>query len=579
MKNKNNINIEKVKIPWQGSFLSMIIILSLLSLIAWHFSFLIQVVVYYWDGATVAENWLLIFRWIFIYILVGLPIFFVNKFIWEGKRWSLLIAFIFSLAWTLFPAWILVDVTDLDIGLLILSLIILSVSLVLFFIRKGRWVFTFIALACFILFDLIILSASILGGSNYNEFVFPSMATSPILFYLFFKSWNHPFYNRISLSNSLKLSIPFRSYIIDSKGASKLSRKEEEEYLHKEAKSSLLFKKLYKKIISKVVILALLVSLILFFAFTKSTLGKKPCGKDGNYSSFWKNRFGIYYVAGYLIEGGGNVIDINFFPLVKKIKESDVSTFSLVKGGNRLAKDKNSVYFLNYNREIKKKENIDAASFECLYIDNHKDFKFCKDKNSVYKFSLFDIVQVDNVDADTFQIVIPFKYYKDKNNAFFLHPDDKLHVVEGADVSTFQKMGTYDKYAKDRNSVYYEGKKIPGSDSPSAVFVSQDGMIVLKDKNYVYIDGKPKEQEKVMQNEADSSIEHNEAIVSNECQDSDGGENYSEKGVSVSTNNNIEWSDKCDEGDGKLVESYCNGEYVNFISYECPNGCKDGKCI
>ena len=577
MKNQNNINLEEVKIPWQGRVLSVVVFLFLVGLMIW-FTGYFFVVLMIGETMMLGDVFNLFLLLVFTDTVIGLILFFIYKGLTKGLKWSLAVIFILSLAWLLFPVWVLVDVNDLDINLLVLSLIIISMPLVLLSLRRWRESFTIISLICLIFFDLIIISASILGGSNYNEIIFLSMFASPILFYLFFKSWNHPFYNKISLVNSLKLSIPFYTYI-NSRGASKLPREDKGEYLQKEANLSLLFKKLYKKIIFIAVILALLAGLILFFAFTKSTLGKKPFDESARpASSFWKNRFGIYYVSGYLFESHG-YFSSQVIPLVKKIKEADVSTFSLVEGQYRLAKDKNSVYFLNYNREIKKKENIDAASFECLYIHNHNDYKFCKDKNNVYRISLSDIVQMDNVDADTFQIVIPFKYYKDKNNAFSLYPDDKLHVIEGADASTFQEIGSHEKYAKDRNSVYYEGKKIPEADPLSVVVVLQDGMIVLKDKNYVYIDGKPEEQEKSMQNEADNSIENNEVIASNDCQDSDGGKNYSQKGFSISTTNNTEWYDRCNEDDSKLVESYCNGEYVNFTTYECPNGCEDGKCI
>lgn len=62
------------------------------------------------------------------------------------------------------------------------------------------------------------------------------------------------------------------------------------------------------------------------------------------------------------------------------------------------------------------------------------------------------------------------------------------------------------------------------------------------------------------------------------CSDTDGGKDPYTKGSSTGSNE-IMWPDRCREDNGNLVETYCNGEYVNFKEYTCPDGCQDGACV
>ena len=59
-----------------------------------------------------------------------------------------------------------------------------------------------------------------------------------------------------------------------------------------------------------------------------------------------------------------------------------------------------------------------------------------------------------------------------------------------------------------------------------------------------------------------------------ECTDSDGGQDYSTKGI---INNVIE--DYCND-DSWLIEYFCgDNNGVSSIPYSCPNGCENGVCI
>jgi hypothetical protein len=75
----------------------------------------------------------------------------------------------------------------------------------------------------------------------------------------------------------------------------------------------------------------------------------------------------------------------------------------------------------------------------------------------------------------------------------------------------------------------------------------------------------------------------------NECEDSDGGKNYAEKGTVIDRDaNNAVYEDYCLESgtsgpvvkEGNVVrEHYCGPKNYQYEYHECPNGCIDGACI
>ncbi|MFH1900333.1 MAG: CARDB domain-containing protein [Patescibacteria group bacterium] len=83
------------------------------------------------------------------------------------------------------------------------------------------------------------------------------------------------------------------------------------------------------------------------------------------------------------------------------------------------------------------------------------------------------------------------------------------------------------------------------------------------------------------ENSVDESNENNNSLTntfiggsdSATCTDSDGGKNYYQKGTSNT------FTDYCFDDGIRLREFWCNGNEPATITYECPNGCKDGACI
>jgi hypothetical protein len=67
------------------------------------------------------------------------------------------------------------------------------------------------------------------------------------------------------------------------------------------------------------------------------------------------------------------------------------------------------------------------------------------------------------------------------------------------------------------------------------------------------------------------------------CSESDGGIEYYERGTITGNDrhgNGNPGVDYCTfESNINLMEGFCDGGYVIYISYDCPNGCKDGACI
>ena len=88
-------------------------------------------------------------------------------------------------------------------------------------------------------------------------------------------------------------------------------------------------------------------------------------------------------------------------------------------------------------------------------------------KNKVFKIFVIMILSVNisyagsnpKIDKATFQ-EIDAVYAKDKNGVYFLN-GEKFVKINGADIDSFE-VTMSGKYGKDRNNVYFEGKKMEG---------------------------------------------------------------------------------------------------------------------
>jgi hypothetical protein len=123
-----------------------------------------------------------------------------------------------------------------------------------------------------------------------------------------------------------------------------------------------------------------------------------------------------------------------------------------------------------------------------------------RDKNGIYK------VEKDE-EKHEFKIVpinakINFKnlksldwgYFKDDKNIYYFD-EDKFEKIEGADASSFEKV-KYSDFYKDKNYVYYNGKKIVGMDFKDIENIDEEWSIAELDgtwiqyKDNVYYKGK-----------------------------------------------------------------------------------------
>lgn len=176
-----------------------------------------------------------------------------------------------------------------------------------------------------------------------------------------------------------------------------------------------------------------------------------------------------------------------------KIENADLKTFEILDssytGYGNFSKDKDYIYLNN-----KKLEEIDAKTFEKMRAN------LIRDKNGIYK------VEKDE-EKHEFKIVpinakINFKnlksldsgYFKDDKNIYYFD-EDKFEKIEGADASSFEKV-KYSDFYKDKNYVYYNGKKIVGMDFKDIENIDEEWSIAELDgtwiqyKDNVYYKGK-----------------------------------------------------------------------------------------
>ena len=193
---------------------------------------------------------------------------------------------------------------------------------------------------------------------------------------------------------------------------------------------------------------------------------------------YYKDKNNVYYES-----------DNNLY----KIENADLKTFEILDssytGYGNFSKDKDYIYLNN-----KKLEEIDAKTFEKMQAN------LIRDKNGIYK------VEKDE-EKNEFKIVpinakINFKnlksldsgYFKDDKNIYYFD-EDKFEKIEGADASSFEKV-KYSDFYKDKNYVYYNGKKIVGMDSKDIENIDEEWSITeldgtwIKYKDNVYYKGK-----------------------------------------------------------------------------------------
>ena len=163
-----------------------------------------------------------------------------------------------------------------------------------------------------------------------------------------------------------------------------------------------------------------------------------------DFTGFFKDKNNVYY------EG-------------EKVEGIDMNSIEVING--MCIKDKNSVFY-----EGKKLRNISPDNFN-IFDGGISYDKILVDKNGAYKLLENEnqkdkIIPLDskNIDLKTLErIDSPMdssNYFKDKNGVYFLN-GEKFVKINGADIDSFE-VTMSGKYGKDRNNVYFEGKKMEG---------------------------------------------------------------------------------------------------------------------
>ena len=198
--------------------------------------------------------------------------------------------------------------------------------------------------------------------------------------------------------------------------------------------------------------------------------------------------------AEYLKENGEIYYKMPYYEIKSKVKDVDIESFEPLKEdreliGDYYAKDNKYVYF--YGKKLK---DVLPEGFEAVKEN------YVKDSKNVYKIEteITDSIPIssdnkintkkislDGLDVKTFRAlenskdVTSIDYFVDKNNIYYAY--ENLEKIQGADKNSFEVLGNY--IAKDKNNVYYKGKKMENVDSKS---FKNFGNFIGKDKNRVF---------------------------------------------------------------------------------------------
>ena len=164
------------------------------------------------------------------------------------------------------------------------------------------------------------------------------------------------------------------------------------------------------------------------------------------YTGFFKDKNNVYYDG-------------------EKVEGIDMNSIEVING--MCIKDKNSVFY-----EGKKLRNISPDNFN-IFDGGLSYDKILVDKNGIYKFietednkKAIEVTRLDSkgIDLETLErITSPMdssNYFKDKNGVYFID-GNKFVKINGADKDSF-RVTMRGKYGKDKNNVYFEGKKMEG---------------------------------------------------------------------------------------------------------------------
>ena len=165
-----------------------------------------------------------------------------------------------------------------------------------------------------------------------------------------------------------------------------------------------------------------------------------------DFTAFFKDKNNVYY------EG-------------EKVEGIDMNSIEVVNG--MCIKDKNSVFYQGKKLEKISSNNFNyfdgGMSYDIILVDKNGSYKLMENENQKDKIKIIPLDN-KNIDLKTLErIESPMdssNYFKDKNGVYFLN-GEKFVKINGADIDSFE-VTMSGKYGKDRNNVYFEGKKMEG---------------------------------------------------------------------------------------------------------------------
>ena len=147
----------------------------------------------------------------------------------------------------------------------------------------------------------------------------------------------------------------------------------------------------------------------------------------------------------------------------EKVKGIDVKSAEGIDG--LWMKDKNSVFYRGKKLEKISSNNFNyfdgGISYDKILVDKNGAYKLLENENQKDKIIPLDSKNIDLKTLERFDTPMDgSNYFKDKNGVYFLN-GEKFVKINGADRDSFD-VTMSGKYGKDKNNVYFEGKKMEG---------------------------------------------------------------------------------------------------------------------
>ena len=199
-------------------------------------------------------------------------------------------------------------------------------------------------------------------------------------------------------------------------------------------------------------------------------------------SNYFRNKNGIYYKSGEKVLKLDGVDKNSVFYHNRKL--DGVKPIGFEELDERFATYEGVLF--NNGKKVEgvrriESGDMDMNGLERIRISDHWDLgysNYFKNKDGIYYAGKSKFLKLNGADKDTFSVTFKGKYGKDKNSVYY-----QGKKMDGVKPSEFMELNNV--FAKDRNNIYIDGKKLENFEARDFLILDEK-RFEYKNKKYYY---------------------------------------------------------------------------------------------